>query len=523
MKSVMLHDFSKVPRADIPRSSFNRSHGCKTTFDAGWLVPVYVDEVLPGDTFRMNMTVFARMATPLTPIMDNLFLESFFFFVPYRLVWNNFQKFMGEQTDPGDSTDYLLPQMSASVGGYPNSSLFDYFGIPTEVSGVNPMNPCALPFRAYNLIWNEWFRDQNLQDSLVVDKDDGPDDPVNTVLQRRGKRHDYFTSCLPWPQKGDAVQIPMAGDLTTPIVTNGLAPQFDPSTNPGLNRNFTFGSGGVGYTGAVVAGSPTAIFGDESGLVAQVGTDIGGTINELRQAFQLQKLYERDARGGTRYTEIIRSHFGVVSPDARLQRPEYLGGGSSPVNINPVAQTSEAGTTPQGNLAATGVAQGGGHGFSKSFTEHGIVIGMVCVRADLNYQQGLNRMWSRRTRWDLYWPALSNIGEQAVLSKEIYADESAGDDTVFGYQERFGEYRYKPSIVTGKMRSNATGSLDVWHLAQDFSSRPTLSPTFIVENPPVDRVIATPTEPDFIFDSYMNLQCARPMPVVSVPGLVDHF
>ena len=432
---------------------------------------------------------------------------------------------MGAQTNPGDSTDYLIPQMSQSVGGYPNSSLFDYFGIPTQINGAVPMNPQALPFRAYNLIWNEWFRDENLQNSLVVNKGDGPDSPVGTVLQRRGRRHDYFSSCLPWPQKGTAVRIPVNNNTVTDSIYR--------LPNAGATIAYQAGTSTIGPTGNLTNAATTGYVNSSGAgtlslfpvdLKVDVLSDVtGGTINQLRQAFQLQKLYERDARGGTRYTEVVRSHFGVVSPDARLQRPEYLGGGSSPVTINPVAQTSESAGTPQANLAATGTVNGQGHGFSKSFTEHGVVIGMVSVRADVNYQQGLNRMWSRRTRWDFYWPALAHIGEQAVLNKEIYAQETSADNGVFGYQEIYGEYRYKPSIITGKFRSNATGSLDVWHLAQDFAGLPTLGPTFIVENPPVPRVIAVPTEPQFLFDSYFDLTCARPMPVQGVPGLVDHF
>lgn len=527
--SVMSHTFSQVPQADIPRSSFNRNHGYKTTLDAGWLVPVFVDEALPGDTFNCKMTAFARLATPIVPIMDNMFLDSFFFAVPIRLIWDNWQKFNGEQTNPDDSTDYVVPTMTAPAGGWTTHSLSDYFGIPTLIEGLVHS---SLWHRAYNLIYNEWFRDQNLQDSVVVDKDDGPDDPADYVLLRRGKRHDYFTSCLPWPQKGPSVELPLG--TTAPVVSDGTVVSMAGSTSG--TRTLSLGSDGalpvMRFSGALVTPAQQAMF-VNSGLEVDLSTATAATINQLRQAFQIQKLYERDARGGIRYTEIIRSHFGVVSPDARLQRPEYLGGGSSRVNINPVAQTSSTdATTPQGNLAAFGTVSAGGHGFVKSFTEHCIIIGFVSVRADLNYQQGLNRMWSRSTRWDFYWPALSHIGEQSVLNKEIYAQGpavidtvtgAAYDDEVFGYQERFAEYRYKPSVITGRFRSNFAQSLDIWHLAQDFSSLPVLGNDFIVENPPVDRVIAVDTEPHFLFDSYFQLNCVRPMPVYSVPGLIDHF
>jgi len=513
MPSVMAHNFSTVPKAEIPRSSFNRSHGFKTTFDAGYLVPVFVDEVLPGDTFNLNMTGFGRLATPLHPIMDNMFLETFFFFVPNRLIWDNWERFNGEQDNPTDSTDYLIPTLSPYTAT--EGSLSDYFGLPTNVAGLAPN---ALPFRAYNLVYNEWFRDENLIDSLPVNKGDGPDAIADYVLQRRGKRHDYFTSCLPWPQKGDAVDLPLG--TTAPIFMNSSFAGEDVRILDvtGAPRDLEVNNSTLHVE--LGSGTPTGA----ADLLADLSSATAATINQLREAFQVQKLLERDARGGTRYTEIIQSHFGVTSPDARLQRPEYLGGGSTRLNISPVAQTSSTdATTPQGNLAAVGTVGFNGHGFTKSFTEHGYIIGLACVRADLTYQQGLNRMWSREGRFDFYWPSLAHIGEQAVLNKEIYFQGSAADDDVFGYQERFAEYRYKPSQITGAFRSNAAAPLDTWHLSQDFASLPVLGKTFIEENPPVDRVVAVPSEPDFIFDSYFSLQCARPMPVYSVPGLIDHF
>lgn len=516
MRSVMQHSFSQVPRAEIPRSSFDRSSGYKTTFNAGYLIPIFVDEALPGDTFSLNMSCFARLSTPIHPYMDNVMINSFFFAVPYRLLWTNFQKFMGEQDNPGDSTDFLIPKMVAPAGGYAELSIYDYLGLPTKVAGFSHM---SLPLRAYNLIYNEWFRDQNLQDSVSVPKGDTDDPDTTYTLLRRGKRHDYFTSCLPWPQKGPGVDIPLG--TSAPVAsTVGVGTNIGVILPDGTAKNINASAAQATIDPSFAAGSGT--------LFADLTQATAATINQLRQAFQIQKLYERDARGGTRYTEIVRAHFNVVSPDARLQRPEYLGGGQTSVNLHTVAQTqrsdeTDPASTPQANLAAYGTFAASGHGFSKSFTEHCIILGMVSVRADLTYQQGLNRMWSRRSKLDLYWPALSHIGEQAVLNKEIYCDGTANDDLVFGYQERYGEYRYKPSIITGRMRSNASQSLDTWHLSLDFASLPLLNEAFIVDNPPIDRVVAVVDEPHFIFDSYMKLRCARPMPVYGVPGLIDHF
>jgi hypothetical protein len=509
LPSQMNHEFSRVPKADIQRSVFNRSHDLKTTFDSGYLVPIFVDEALPGDTFTLNTTAFGRLATPINPILDNIHIETFFFAVPHRLVWDNWEKFCGEQTNPDDSTDYLIPTVTTSVN---NSELYDYMGVPTGVS----LTFNNLAGRAYNLIWNEWFRDENLQDSVTVDKGDGPDTASNYTLLKRGKRHDYFTSCLPWPQKGDAVNLPLGSqanikaDTTSGNSNQALSIVANDDNTYKLNV-----SGSTAYIGSLTGGN---------NMYADLSDATAATINELREAFQIQRLYERDARGGTRYTEIIQSHFGVTSPDARLQRPEYLGGGRDRVNIHPISQTSSTdSTTPQGNMSAFGTTAFAGHGFSKSFTEHCVIIGLVNVYADLTYQQGLNRMFSRQDRWDFYWPALAHIGEQAVLNKEIYAQGTADDDLVFGYQERFAEYRYKPSMVTGQMRSNYAQSLDVWHLAQDFTALPALNSTFIEENPPIDRVLAVPSEPHIIMDAYFDLKCARPMPTYSVPGLIDHF
>lgn len=530
-QSVDLHQFAMVPKADIPRSTFNIQHTHKTTFDAGYLVPVYVDEVLPGDTFSLRMTAFTRLATPLFPIMDNLHLDSFFFFVPNRLLWTNWQKFMGQQTNPGDSISYTIPQQVSPAGGYAVGSLQDYMGLPTvgQIAGANTVSHSALHTRAYNLIYNEWFRDENLQNSLTVDTGNGPDATPETTyaLRRRGKRHDYFTSALPWPQKGSSVMLPLG--TSAPILR----------TNNAAGWNVYLAGGNTlaptnaiqSSAGSLIEATPNQVSLDPNGgLYADLSTATAATINQLRQSFQIQKLLERDARGGTRYTEIVRAHFGVISPDARLQRPEYLGGGTSSITINPIAQTSATnitgGSTPVGTLAAMGTGLANSHGFTQSFTEHGVIIGLVSVRADLTYQQGLRRMWSRSTRYDFYFPAFAMLGEQSILNKEIYCDGSANDAGVFGYQERWAEYRYNPSMITGLFRSTSAGTIDPWHLAQKFTSLPTLNTTFIQDTPPVSRVVAVGAAANgqqFIFDSFFQVKAARPLPMYSVPGLIDHF
>ena len=574
------HRFSDAPAMYMRRTKFDRSHVYKTTFDAGKLIPVFVDEVLPGDTTRMSVNYFARLATPIKPIMDNIYLDWFFFFVPNRLVWEHWQNFCFEQEDPdysGDSNDYVIPTVAAT-GNFENAyvgSLWDYFGLPVNTSG-NLSGISALPFRGVYLIYNEWFRDENLQKSVKIQKGD-----TNEVLNStraaeqpswvftsdtnvvpglacppRGKRHDYFTSALPWTQKGPGVSIGLAGTASIVDPTPGTgyllhstgnqlaavsAYGGDSSSSGGrriaqgsgsisFNRNgdsdFSTIGGFAGNTNGQITMSAQAAstyLGNDS--YVDLDTSSIFTINSLRTAFQMQKFYERLARGGSRYTEVLRSFFGVVSPDARLQRPEFLGSFTKMVNVNPIAQTSATDdTSPQGNLSAYGVTAAKFHGFTKSFVEHGYIFGFVCARADLTYQQGINKMWLRSTVYDFYWPTFAHLGEQAIELREIYAQGVEADTTVFGYQERYAEYRYKPSQITGKFRSSITGgNLDVWHLSQFFKNAPTLNEEFIVENPPIERIIAVPSEPEFLLDIGFRYTTVRPMPMFGTPGLVDHF
>lgn len=514
-RSVDTHKFSMIPRADIPRSAFRMEKALKTTFYADYLVPILCEEVLPGDSFNGKFTCFVRMETLLYPILDNLHMETFFFFVPNRLVWDNWKRFMGERTDPDDSIDFTIPK--TTYGSAPAiGSLADYFGLPIQ---PNPDGVNALPFRMYNLIYNEWFRDQNLIDSLTVAKTDNGGNFTTFSLQKRAKRHDYFTSALPWTQKGDAVELPL-GD-TAPVIPAGDGrPTWN--TTGGTRQLQQGGTGDANWSGSGYGSLQVPDWLDPK-LAVDLSAATAATINQIRQAFQIQKLLERDARGGTRYTEIVRSHFGVLSPDARLQRPEYIGGGYQPVQVHPVAQTADLTDGPLGQLGAFGTSVGN-HRFNLNATEHGYIIGLANVRADLTYQQGLRKHWSRTTRYDYYMPVFAHLGEQAILNKEIYYQGTSEDEDVFGYQERWAEYRYLPSEITGDFRSASPETLDAWHLAQNFATLPTLNKQFIESSTPMSRVLATgATAPHFLLDGLFQIKAARPMPLYSVPGLVDHF
>lgn len=529
------HSFAQIPDVKMARSQFDRSFAIKDTMDFDYLNPIFVDEVIPGDTFNLTVNAFARLATQLVPIMDNMYVDYFFFFVPNRLIYDKWEKLCGAQDNPADTTDYIMPQLTFAAGKPDVNTIYDKYGLPTDIAaGYTIKN--TLPLRAYNKIWNDWFRDQNLQNSVTVPTDEGPDAESDFTLLKRGKRHDYFTSCLPWPQKGDDVIMPLAGDA--PVRGLGRVNSGNWTTGPVTAYEMDGAATYAAYVPVDWDGSTNHRFYVERNIGsaplnnypyirADLSEAMGPSVNEFREAIMMQSLLELDARGGTRYVEILRAHYGVVSPDFRLQRAEYLGGGTSKINSHPVAQTSPtSGSNAQGQLAAFATMMTGSRdniGFTKSFVEHGYIIGLACARADLTYQQGVNRMWNKSTRYDFFWPKLQELGEQEVLNSEIYVQGTAADADVFGYQERYAEYRFKPSEIHGEFRSTYATSLDQWHLAEEFSSLPALNSTFIVQNTPIERAITVITAPHLLFDCWFSLKCARPMLTYSVPATLGRF
>lgn len=527
-RSVNVHDFSMTPKATVPRSSFRMPKDHKTTMSFGGIYPILVEEVLPGDTWRCNLSVVARTAVPIVPIMDNWHMEIFSFYVPNRILWSNWQRFMGEQSAPGDSISYTIPQIVSPVGGFPVNGLYDYMGLPTvgQVGGANTITINALPIRAYAKIYNAWFRDENLVTPLLETTGDGPDGYSNYAIVPRGKRYDYFTQALPWPQKGNtAVSLPL-GTVAPVFLSVNAATGSAWQQNVNSTQYRTLNVTGATTQWSALTGGPTA-----AGLFTDLSAATSATINQLRQSFQIQALLERDARGGTRYTEIVRSHFGVVSPDARLQRPEYIGGGRIPINTNAIPQTSSTGltgaTTPMGTLAATGSAQGHA-GFTYNSTEHGYIIMLVSSRADLTYQQGIRKMWSKLTRYDFYFPVFAELGEQTILNREIYADGSGFDANVFGYVPRWDEYRHSPSQVSAFFKSTSATPIDYWHSAQKFNSLPTLNATFINDDSAtvLQRNFAggaLTANQQLLCDFYFDMTVARPLPMYGVPGSIGRF